>query len=184
MFIWDSLNIWKLELGDFSSTIFQLAKIMLFHVTDFRCNWLISATILIRSQTPTRFKWNCPRFGCAKVGPSKRFKWVRTRSEGMRTEGPFSFLYIFTRSFKSFYMSASLRPSSNVESSMRRIKSFDSTHGRFDVWINWIRRIWFGSTQTLNSTGPVEFNFWVDPNQIRRIQLIQTSNLPCAESNA
>ena len=26
-----------------------------------------------------------------------------------------------------------LRPSSNVESFMRRIKSFDSTHGRFDV---------------------------------------------------
>ena len=24
---------------------------------------------------------------------------------------------------------------------------------------------------------------WVDPNQIRRIQLIQTSNLPCVESN-
>ena len=41
----------------------------------------------------------------------------------------------------------------------------------------------FGSTQALNSTGPVEFNIWVDPNQIRRIQLIQTSNLPCVESN-
>ena len=64
------------------------------------------------------------------------------------------------------YISGSLpsvRPSSNVESSVRRIKSFDSTHGRF---------------------GPVEFNIWADPNQLRRIQLIQTSNLPCAESNA
>ena len=28
-----------------------------------------------------------------------------------------------------------------------------------------------------------EFDVWVDPNQIRRIQLIQTSNLPCVESN-
>ena len=34
-----------------------------------------------------------------------------------------------------------------------------------------------------DSTGPVEFNVWVDPNQISRIQLIQTSNLPCVESN-
>ena len=34
-----------------------------------------------------------------------------------------------------------------------------------------------------DSTGPVEFNVWVDPNQISRIQLIQTSNLPCEESN-
>ena len=38
--------------------------------------------------------------------------------------------------------------------------AFDSAHGR-----------------------PVEFNIWVDPNQMRRIQLIQTSNLPCVESN-
>ena len=37
--------------------------------------------------------------------------------------------------------------------------------------------------QALNSTRPVEFNIWVDPNEIRRIQLIQTSNLPCVESN-
>ena len=29
----------------------------------------------------------------------------------------------------------------------------------------------------------VEFNIWVEPNQIRRIQLIQTANLPCVESN-
>ena len=28
-----------------------------------------------------------------------------------------------------------------------------------------------------------EFDFRVDPNRIRRIQLIQTSNLPCVESN-
>ena len=33
-------------------------------------------------------------------------------------------------------------------------------------------------------TGPVEFSAWVDPNQIRRSQLIQTSNLPSAEYNA
>ena len=44
-------------------------------------------------------------------------------------------------------------------------------------------RIWFGSTQALNSTDPFKFNFCVDPNQIRPIQLIQTSNLLCAESN-
>ena len=52
--------------------------------------------------------------------------------------------------------------------------TFDSTEfDEFDL----------GLIKALNSTGPVEFNIWVDPNQIRRIQLIQTSNLPCAESN-
>ena len=41
----------------------------------------------------------------------------------------------------------------------------------------------FGLTQALNLTGSVEFNVWVNPNQSRQIQLIQTLNLTCVESN-
>ena len=35
---------------------------------------------------------------------------------------------------------------------------------------------------TFESIDP-NLNIWVDPNQIRRIQLIQMSNLPCVKSN-
>ena len=52
----------------------------------------------------------------------------------------------------------------------------DSAHEKFDVWIQ-SRILPFYPTE------PVEFNGWVDLNQICRIQLIQTSNFSCTKSN-
>ena len=55
----------------------------------------------------------------------------------------------------------------------RRIFHASNQIIRFNAWR--IRRL-----NQLNLTTLI----WVDPKQIRQIQLIQTSNLPCAKSNA